>query len=169
MRFRNCFGMIWSVSTSGRSSTTACEVTERNAFTRELFFPSRRAAGAPRRKGEPLGYPEAPSPESARARSRRHQVPDVREAARARRRRSHRRTDEMRASPGALPPLEVAVRRRGTPLARREDVRVHSEAHRAACTAPLEAGVEEDANEALGLGLLLHLSRPRDHLRADGG
>jgi hypothetical protein len=32
MRFRNCFGMIWSVSTSGRSSTATVPVTARSGL-----------------------------------------------------------------------------------------------------------------------------------------
>src|ERR1700687_3030206 len=65
----------------------------------------------------------------------------------------------MRATAGALPALEVAVRRRRASLAGSEDVRVHAQAHRAPGVAPLEARVAEDAIEALALGLRLHEHR----------
>src|SRR5689334_14438159 len=67
----------------------------------------------------------------------------------------HRRTHEMRAAAGALPPLEVAVRRRRATLARLEPVVVHREAHRAARLAPFEARVAERPVEALGFRLRL--------------
>src|SRR5438270_11773824 len=73
----------------------------------------------------------------------------------------HGRTDEVGAPAGALPPLEVAVRGRCAALARREHVRVHAEAHRAAGAAPFEACVDEDPVEPLGFGLELHLRRAR--------
>src|SRR6516162_5211126 len=68
----------------------------------------------------------------------------------------------MRAPAGALPPLEIAVRRGGTALARSEDVRVYPEAHRAPGAPPLEARRLEDLSQTLVLGLPLHLRRPRD-------
>ena len=52
--------------------------------------------------------------------------------------------DEVRAAAAALAALEVAVRRRRAPFARRELVGVHGEAHRAARIAPVEAGGGED-------------------------
>ena len=67
----------------------------------------------------------------------------------------------MRASSPPLPPLEVPVRRGGAPLARREDVLVHAETHRAAWIAPLEAGLAEDAVETFRLGRGLHPLRAR--------
>src|SRR5690606_28194104 len=80
----------------------------------------------------------------------------------------HRRTDQVRASAGALPALEVAVRGRRTALARLEPVGIHCQAHRAARFAPFEAGVAEDPVEPLGLGLLLHQPRPgNDHHQLD--
>ena len=56
------------------------------------------------------------------------------------RRGGHLRADQVGAAAGALAALEVAVRGRGAALALAEDVRVHSQAHRAARLAPLEAG-----------------------------
>src|SRR3954466_2872859 len=82
-----------------------------------------------------------------------------------RRRRRHRGADEMGAAALSLPPLEVAVRGRGTALAGIEPVGIHAEAHRAAGLAPLEAGVAEDAVEALFLGLRLYQAGARDHHR----
>ena len=70
------------------------------------------------------------------------------------------RRDERRHQVGAaalaLPALEVAVGGRGAALPRRELVRVHAQAHRAAGEAPLGAEVLEDLVEALGLGLEAH-------------
>src|SRR5439155_11844491 len=67
--------------------------------------------------------------------------------------RGHLRADEMRAPTGALPPFEVTVRRRSATLTRKQDVRVHPEAHRAAGVAPFEPGVGEDRVEPLFFSL----------------
>src|ERR1700674_981834 len=75
------------------------------------------------------------------------------------RRGRHCRTDQMRASAGALAPLEVAVRRRRATLARLQPVVVHGQAHRASGLAPLETSGGENAIEAFALGLRLY--RPR--------
>src|SRR5688500_15311774 len=77
----------------------------------------------------------------------------------------HRRADEMSAPAGALPPFEVAVGSRGAALAGFQPVRVHSQAHRAAGLAPLEAGVAEHAVEAFLLRLRLDQARARHHER----
>src|ERR1700682_3893014 len=76
-----------------------------------------------------------------------------------------RRTDQMRASTGALAALEVAVRRRRAALAWLESVVVHRQAHRAAGLAPLETGGRENAIEAFALGLRLHRAGPGDDHR----
>src|SRR4051812_36185494 len=82
----------------------------------------------------------------------------------------HRRADEMGASPGALPSLEVAIRRRRAALAGIELVRVHAEAHGAARLAPLEACVAEDPVRAFSLGLRFAQTGPRSpHRHADVG
>src|SRR5512145_2298956 len=83
-----------------------------------------------------------------------------------RRRRGHRRADEMGTPAGALAPLEIAVRGRGTALAGLQAVLVHPKAHGAAGLSPLEARVAEDAVEALALGLRLHEAGARHHHRA---
>src|SRR5207245_2705753 len=77
--------------------------------------------------------------------------------------------DEMRAPAGTLPAFEVAVRGRGAALPRPEDVRVHTEAHRASGVAPLETRVAEESVEALALGLRLHEHRARHDERAHAG
>src|SRR5947209_7933949 len=66
----------------------------------------------------------------------------------------------MRAAARSLPALEVAVRRRGAPLARLKDVGVHPEAHRAPCAPPLESGTLEHITQALLFRLELDLRRP---------
>src|SRR4029078_8065181 len=73
----------------------------------------------------------------------------------------------MRAAPGTLATLEVPVRRGGAALARREDVRVHAEAHRAAGAPPLEARLPADAVEALVLPLPLRRGGARHDHRAN--
>src|SRR6478672_9678749 len=77
----------------------------------------------------------------------------------------HRRADEVCAAADTLPSLEIPVRGRRATLARRHEIRIHREAHRAAGKAPLEARVEEDAVQALLLRLASHLRRPGDHER----
>src|SRR5699024_1052975 len=78
--------------------------------------------------------------------------------------------DQVGAPALALAPLEVAVARRGGTLARREDVGVHAQAHRAAGEAPLGPRLEEDLVQALLLGLQAHPGRSRhdEHAHAVG-
>src|SRR5690242_6281451 len=71
----------------------------------------------------------------------------------------------MGAASRALTPLEVAVGRRRTALARLENVRVHAQAHGAAGIAPLETGIEEDPIETFLLRLRLDETRARHHHR----
>src|SRR4051794_38524487 len=78
---------------------------------------------------------------------------DVDEVPGDRRRGGHLRRHEVRAPAAALAALEVAVRGRRAAFARREDVGVHPEAHRAAGGAPVEARGAEHLVEALALGL----------------
>src|SRR5262249_61812303 len=59
-------------------------------------------------------------------------------------RRRHRGRDQVGAALVALAALEIAVRRRGTALARLEFVGIHRKAHRAARLAPFEARLDED-------------------------
>src|SRR5262245_53084430 len=126
MRFRNCFGMIWSVSTLTRSSGTAMPVSLTNGSIVNL-----------------LKMPQRLFP-----------VADVDEMPGDGGGGGHLRADEMRASAPALAPLEVAVRGRGAALTRLEDVRVHAQTHRAARLAPVETGLLEDPVQPLRFGLL---------------
>src|SRR4026207_1529930 len=71
-------------------------------------------------------------------------------------RRAHRGAGEVRAAAGALPSLEVPVRRGGAALSGREDVGVHAQAHGAPGAPPFEAGLLEDPVEPLLLRLALH-------------
>src|SRR5829696_2030979 len=98
--------MIWSVSTSLRSSGTAVPVIVLTGFIASLF-----AALV--------------------------QIGRRRENACDRRRGRYGRRHQMRATAFALPSLKVAVAGRRAALAGRELIRVHAEAHRAACGAPL--------------------------------
>src|SRR5690349_9004889 len=75
--------------------------------------------------------------------------------------RRHRGAHEMRASAGALPAFEIAIRRRCAALPRLETIVVHREAHRATRLAPFETGVAKDAVQSLRLRLRLDGTRPR--------
>ena len=75
--------------------------------------------------------------------------------------------DEVRASPASLASFEVAVARRGAPLAGFELVGVHGQAHAAAGLAPLETRLLEDAVESFLLGLSLDLAAAGNDHRAD--
>src|SRR5258706_1117783 len=80
----------------------------------------------------------------------------------------HFRADEVGAATFALAALEVAVTGAGAALAGLEDVRVHSEAHRAAGLTPFETGVLENAVEPLLLRLGFDHRGTGHHHRADG-
>src|SRR3990170_6573360 len=68
------------------------------------------------------------------------------------RRGNHRGAHQQGPARGAaLPPLEIAVRRRGADLATFELVGVHRQAHRAPGASPVETGVYEDAIEPFPL------------------
>src|SRR5438067_9147602 len=139
MRFRNCLGMIWSVSTFARSRGARTPVTWLKAST-PLSLPS------PGGGGNIIEFPH---------------VDEVPGDCGGRR---HWRADEVGPAPTPLPALEIPVAGRGAPLARAEDVGIHAEAHRAASIAPLEAGLAEDRIQSLGLGLPLDAHRSgHDH------
>src|SRR6478672_7863561 len=127
--------MIWSVSTSARSSTDTLPET---TLTGSISVTS---AGRPEPRLDGV------------AGIRPVVCSDVDEVPFDGRRGGHLRGDEVRAAAAALAALEVAVRGRGAALAGLEDVRVHAQAHRAAGAAPVEAGGAEDLVEPLGLGL----------------
>src|SRR5712691_1550330 len=71
----------------------------------------------------------------------------------------HGWADKMRATALALPALEVAIGSTGAAFAGLQDVRIHAQAHAAACFAPLEASIGKHAVETLLLGSHLHLVR----------
>src|SRR5262245_60423327 len=173
--------MIWSVSTSARSSTAALLVTLRSSLTAPPSFrdmswgqspghvhfvpPPARFAGQSRVPSVLSGPGPGTVPRTC-PKETSFELPHVREAARDRGRGGHLRRHEVRPPAGALAALEVPVGRRRAALARREDVRVHAEAHRAPGLAPLEARAREDTVEPLLLRLALHLRRARHDHRA---
>src|SRR2546430_9268246 len=100
MRFRNCLGMIWSVSTSARSSGAMRPVTYLTgsitdsaplASARRMETPNYAPLASARRN------PAAPLEE----------LPHVDEVARDRGGRRHRGAHQVRAPAGALPSFEV--------------------------------------------------------------
>src|SRR3954463_16500510 len=145
MRLRNCFGMIWSVSTSARRSAGTPPLT---SFTAYINYHAPHAPAGAARCVEPLRF-SLP-------------FPDVDEAPLDGGRGRHLGGDEVRAPAAALAALEVAIGRGRAALAGLEDVRVHAQAHRAAGGAPVEARRPEDLVEALALGLRAHLLGARD-------
>src|SRR3954469_21271301 len=84
---------------------------------------------------------------------------DIGQAAGNRRRRRHRWTYQMGTAAPSLSSLEVAVRGRGTALARTEEIVIHAETHGAAGISPLEACIDEDTVQPLSFGGLLDLLR----------
>src|SRR5690606_30296617 len=120
MRFRNCLGIIWSVSTLTRSRGATRPSCRMNGSTGSLFLSAWRGGAALH------GHLDA-------------DLPDVHEMPVDGRSRRHLGTDQMGAAAPSLPALEIAVGRGGAPLAGHEDVRVHAEAHAAARFPPLEA------------------------------
>src|SRR2546430_1800829 len=139
--------MIWSVSTSARGKADTPPSMMRTGSIRALGSGlwALGSANCQRPTANPLGP-----------------LPNVDEPALDRRRRGHLGADEVAAGAAALPALEVSVGSRGDALARRGDVGVHAQAHRAAGGAPVEARRAEDLVEPLGLGLGLHLLRAGD-------
>src|SRR6267142_2075505 len=77
----------------------------------------------------------------------------------------------MRAPSAPLPPFEVAIASRSATLTRLQNVRIHSQTHRASRLTPLESRVEEYSIQPFLLRRPLHRLRSRHHhgsdLRAD--
>src|SRR6187401_1497335 len=71
-------------------------------------------------------------------------VADVDEVAGDRSGSGHRGADQVGTAAGSLPSLEVAVGGARATLAGQQEVRVHTQAHRAARVAPLETCSGED-------------------------
>src|SRR3954452_13336027 len=106
--------MIWSVSTSPRSSTLTGPAIVRTG-SMSVTSAGRSDPRSDVGRGRPALVPG----------------PDVDEAALDGGRGGHLGRDEVRAPSAALAALEVAVRGRSAALAGRQDVGVHPEAHRA--------------------------------------
>ena len=81
----------------------------------------------------------------------------------------HGRADEVGASAGTLAALEVTITGAGGSLAGRELVGIHGQAHAASRLPPFGAGLEENAVEALGFGLVAHLLAAGDDQGTDAG
>ena len=120
-RLSQSAGMIWSVSTSLRSSGSAVPVITRDWF----HFPLNRGWIRRRLGLEVTGLQASQTP-NHRCRG------------------GNRRRDEVSAAAVTLPALEVPVAGRGASLFRLELIRVHAEAHRATGRTPLEACRLED-------------------------
>src|ERR1700722_333052 len=78
---------------------------------------------------------------------------------------SHHRTHQMGPSAAPLPAFEIAVAGRGATLPRLQNVRIHSQAHRASRLAPLKSGVLKYPVQPFLLGYTLHRLRARYHHR----
>ena len=137
MPFRNCLGMIWSVSRFARGSAAATPVRVVNGS-----MALRHRLGRKRRTS-------VMRPVTAAAATIAGLIRWVRPPAPCRPSKL-RLVLEAQRSPG-----QVVV--------------VHRDAHRAARLAPFEAGVEEDAVEAFGFGLVAHRGRARDDHGAHAG
>src|ERR1700722_584368 len=104
--FRNCLGIIWSVSTLERSSGATSPVKFVNGFISVIL----RACEFILVLGP---------------------VPDVDEMPRHRRRRRHLGSDQMRPAAFALAPFKVAIRGARASFARLQNFGVHAQAHAA--------------------------------------
>src|SRR5687767_8146117 len=124
--------MIWSVSTSARSSTeTFPSITSTGSITNIPLPGWPISVRALRRSSNPLANVDEPTLDGRRG--------------------GHLRADEVRAPALPLAPLEVAIGGRGAALSFAQDVRIHAQAHRASGRAPVEPGGSEHVVEALGL------------------
>src|SRR5215475_7108957 len=78
-------------------------------------------------------------------------VTDIGKVSGNRSRSRHHGTDEMCSSPTSLSSLEIAVAGRGATLFRLQNVRIHTQAHRATRLTPFEACGAKDPVESLSL------------------
>ena len=76
-------------------------------------------------------------------------IPNVRKVSRNRRRCRHHRTHQMRPSPSPLPSFKIPVAGRRAPLSRLQNIRIHSQAHRASRLAPLKSRILKNPVQAL--------------------
>src|ERR1044072_9308929 len=80
-------------------------------------------------------------------------------------RRSHHRTNEMRAPAATLSSFKVSIARRCTAFTGFENIGVHPETHRASGLAPFKTSFVENAIETFALRGLLHVLRTRHNHR----
>src|SRR5437773_282800 len=78
-----------------------------------------------------------------------------------RRRRRHRRANEMGAASTTLPTFEIAVAGRGAALTCSQCITIHSNTHATTSLAPLKTCIAEDIGQSLFLSLPPHLHRAR--------
>src|SRR5882762_7688943 len=90
---------------------------------------------------------------------------DVDEMAGNRRGGGHDRADQVSAAVFALAALEIAIAGAGAALVRRQDVRIHPDAHAAAGVAPFETGGGENLVEAFFFSLRFDSARARNDQR----
>src|SRR5690606_36221696 len=143
MRFKNCLGIIWSVSTLTRSRGATRPSCRMNGSTGSLSLSTRRDRAALH------GHLDA-------------DLPDVHEMTVHGRSRRHLGADQVGAAAPSLASLEVAVGGGGAALTGHEDVGVHAEAHAATRFPPLETRLQENIREAFLLCLPLHPLRAGD-------
>src|SRR5271163_4905650 len=144
MRFRNCLGMIWSVSTLTLSSGTTLPLCLRNGC---MINPR---CGYQRCRYQPSKFP----------------IPDVGEVTGDGCGCRHHRTDEVRATSATLPAFEIAIAGRSAAFSGLQDIRIHAETHRAPRFTPFETGIEKDAVQSFLFGDALDGLRSWDHHRA---
>src|SRR5579859_3911299 len=91
-------------------------------------------------------------------------IPDVGEMPRNRGSRRHHRTHQMRPTSASLPPFEIAIARGSAALSRLQNIRIHSQTHRASRLAPLKSRILKDPVQPFLLGCTLHRLRSgHDH------
>src|SRR5688572_26894669 len=83
----------------------------------------------------------------------RQELPWIREMTTDGGRRGCQRTGEDRPGSLALPTGEIAIAGADGDLSRLELIAIHRDAHRTARFAPLSAGIQENAGQALGFSL----------------
>src|SRR5215469_14759892 len=133
IRFRNCLGIIWSVSTFTRSSGATSPWCTRNGFMIEMSFVAVN-----------------------RARLLKLPLADIREVPRDRRRGRHHRAHQVCPATAPLPALEIPIAGGGAALARLQDIGIHSQAHGTARFAPLKACRPKNLVQSFPLGGVLY-------------
>ena len=121
IRFRNCLGMIWSVSTFTRSRGTACPVWVRKRLHSQVMSPIPQFVSANFQLRISVKCPAIAAAAAIIG------------------------TDQMRASSAALAAFEIAVAGGSAALAGLQDVGIHPQAHRASRLAPFKTSLQENA------------------------